>query len=152
MIRLWISRIWFTFCLVAPFPSTKLCSKIITNKLCVHLMTETVWISMKIYWLDSGFATQDQFPISIANGNIYSEFIFVMKLYEKYTIFRYRFTPRYMYDRAIYPKYLSGSGYVFTIDAAAKLYNASLELPILHLEDVYLTGQTFWIKLFINLD
>lgn len=51
-----------------------------------------------------------------------------------------RYTPRYMYNKKIYPIYLSGTGYVFSIDVAKKLYNASLEAPLLHLEDVFLTG------------
>lgn len=51
-----------------------------------------------------------------------------------------RFAPRYMYSREEYPNYLSGSGYVFTIGAAKKLYNASMEMPLLYLEDVYTTG------------
>lgn len=54
-----------------------------------------------------------------------------------------------MYDRKTYPNYLSGSGYVFTMDTAEKLYNASLETPLLHLEDVYVTGKT--IQSFIHL-
>lgn len=45
-----------------------------------------------------------------------------------------------MYDRKQYPNYLSGSGYVFTMDTAKKLYNASMEVPLLYLEDVYTTG------------
>ncbi|XP_031639478.1 beta-1,3-galactosyltransferase 1-like [Contarinia nasturtii] len=50
------------------------------------------------------------------------------------------FAPRYMYDKTNYPNYLSGTAYVFTMDASEKLYNASMVMPILHLEDVYLTG------------
>lgn len=46
-----------------------------------------------------------------------------------------------MYDRQLYPNYLSGSGYVFTMDTAKKLYNASMEVPLLYLEDVYTTGK-----------
>lgn len=56
----------------------------------------------------------------------------------------YRFSPRYMYDKPIYPNYLSGTGYVFSMDTAEKLYNVSMEIPLLHLEDVYLTGNTIF--------
>lgn len=45
-----------------------------------------------------------------------------------------------MYDKHVFPNYLSGTGYVFTMDTAEKLYNASMVSPLLHLEDVYLTG------------
>lgn len=45
-----------------------------------------------------------------------------------------------MFDDKVYPNYLSGTGYVMSIDAAVKLYNASLSIPLFHLEDVYLTG------------
>lgn len=45
-----------------------------------------------------------------------------------------------MFDGETYPTYLSGAGYVFSMDVAEKLYNASMDTPLLHLEDVYLTG------------
>lgn len=48
-----------------------------------------------------------------------------------------------MYEKSMYPKYLSGGGYVFSMDTAERLYNSSLEIPLLHLEDVYLTGKRF---------
>lgn len=48
--------------------------------------------------------------------------------------------PHYMYDKKIYPNYLAGSGYVMSIDTAIKLYNVSMKIPLLYLEDVYLTG------------
>lgn len=67
--------------------------------------------------------------------------------YKNKNNFVHRFTPRYMYNRQQYPNYLSGSGYVFTIDTAKKLYNASMEMPLLYLEDVYTTG-----KFFISID
>lgn len=47
----------------------------------------------------------------------------------------------YMYSGNIYPNYLSGTGYVMSMDVAIKLYNASLTTPVFHLEDVYLTGK-----------
>lgn len=50
------------------------------------------------------------------------------------------YAPNYMYEDKVYPNYLSGSGYVMSIDAVAKLYNATLSAPLFHLEDVYLTG------------
>lgn len=52
----------------------------------------------------------------------------------------FRYAPSYMYDEQYYPNYLSGAGYVMSMDVAAKLYNASLSIPLFHLEDVYLTG------------
>ena len=45
-----------------------------------------------------------------------------------------------MYNGKYYPKYLSGSGYVMTRSVAKCLYNATLMLPFLHLEDVLITG------------
>lgn len=57
-----------------------------------------------------------------------------------FEIVAFRFTPRYMYSNTIYPNYLSGSGYVFTMDTAKKLYNASMDTELLYLEDVYTTG------------
>lgn len=46
----------------------------------------------------------------------------------------------YMFSGNTYPIYLSGTGYVMSMDVATKLYNASLTTPVFHLEDVYLTG------------
>lgn len=46
-----------------------------------------------------------------------------------------------MYDKVNYPNFLAGGpGYVMAMDTAAKLYKASMEVPYLHLEDVFLTG------------
>ncbi|KAK0163512.1 hypothetical protein PV327_007187 [Microctonus hyperodae] len=50
------------------------------------------------------------------------------------------YTPKYMFSEKIYPNYLSGTGYVMSLDVASKLYHAALETPLLHLEDVYITG------------
>ncbi|KAK9302175.1 hypothetical protein QLX08_005770 [Tetragonisca angustula] len=50
------------------------------------------------------------------------------------------YTPKYMYSERIYPNYLSGTGYVMSLDVAFKLYHAALTTPLLHLEDVYITG------------
>ena len=50
--------------------------------------------------------------------------------------------PRYLYDEYFFPNYLDGgSGFVFTMETAAKLYNASLEMPLFLFEDVYFTGR-----------
>lgn len=51
-----------------------------------------------------------------------------------------RYTPVYMYPKNNFPRFLSGAGYFMSRDVAAKLYGASLTTPILHLEDVYVTG------------
>ncbi|KAG5343217.1 B3GT1 galactosyltransferase, partial [Acromyrmex heyeri] len=50
------------------------------------------------------------------------------------------YTPKYMYSEKTYPNYLSGTGYVMSIGVASKLYQAALVTPLLHLEDVYVTG------------
>ncbi|XP_058797909.1 beta-1,3-galactosyltransferase 1-like isoform X2 [Phymastichus coffea] len=50
------------------------------------------------------------------------------------------YTPRYMYAERTYPNYLSGTGYVMSFDVAERLYKAALSTPLLHLEDVYITG------------
>ncbi|KAK5647228.1 hypothetical protein RI129_002120 [Pyrocoelia pectoralis] len=58
----------------------------------------------------------------------------VRDYYEKW------FVPRHMYVREIYPNYLSGVAYVMTADIAVKLFNTALTVPLLYLEDVYVTG------------
>lgn len=45
-----------------------------------------------------------------------------------------------MYPEKTYPNYLSGTGYVMSTSVAFKLYQAALVTPLLHLEDVYITG------------
>ncbi|OXU20463.1 hypothetical protein TSAR_012319 [Trichomalopsis sarcophagae] len=50
------------------------------------------------------------------------------------------YTPKYMYSERTYPNYLSGTGYVMSFDVAQRLYKAALSTPVLHLEDVYITG------------
>lgn len=50
------------------------------------------------------------------------------------------YTPKYMYSEKTYPNYLSGTGYVMSMSVASKLYQAALITPLLHLEDVYITG------------
>lgn len=58
------------------------------------------------------------------------------------TILNFRYVPRYMFDRNFFPNYFDGgSGYVFTMKTATKLYNASMEIPLIHLEDAYFTGR-----------
>ncbi|XP_011306954.1 beta-1,3-galactosyltransferase 1 isoform X2 [Fopius arisanus] len=50
------------------------------------------------------------------------------------------YTPKYMFSEKTYPNYLSGTGYVMSLDVAVKLYESALSTPLLHLEDVYITG------------
>ncbi|XP_051164685.1 beta-1,3-galactosyltransferase 1-like [Leptopilina boulardi] len=58
------------------------------------------------------------------------------------------YTPKYMYSEKTYPNYLSGTAYVMSLDVAARLYKQALRTPILHLEDVYITGVCAkWAKL-----
>ncbi|XP_015520626.1 beta-1,3-galactosyltransferase 1 isoform X1 [Neodiprion pinetum] len=50
------------------------------------------------------------------------------------------FMPKYMYAEKMYPNYLSGTGYVMSLDVASKLYATALDTQLIYLEDVYLTG------------
>lgn len=50
------------------------------------------------------------------------------------------YAPKYMYVDKVYPPYLSGTGYVMSIDVVRKLFEASFKVPVFHLEDVYITG------------
>lgn len=45
-----------------------------------------------------------------------------------------------MFFEKTYPNYLSGTGYVMSVDVADKIYKSALSMPLLHLEDVYVTG------------
>jgi len=50
------------------------------------------------------------------------------------------YTPKYMYPYPYFPNYLSGTAYLMSRDVAEKLYKVSLTVPLLHLEDVFITG------------
>ncbi|XP_029970410.1 beta-1,3-galactosyltransferase 2-like [Salarias fasciatus] len=47
------------------------------------------------------------------------------------------YMPPELYPSETYPTFCSGTGYVFSADLARKIYRASLSIPYLHLEDVY---------------
>lgn len=47
------------------------------------------------------------------------------------------YMPRELYPNPRYPPFCSGTGYVFSGDLAMKIYQVSLTVPYLHLEDVY---------------
>ncbi|KAH8284521.1 hypothetical protein KR018_002907, partial [Drosophila ironensis] len=50
------------------------------------------------------------------------------------------YMPAYMYAPAAYPRYLSGAGYLLSIDVVQRLYEAALNTTLVYLEDVYITG------------
>ncbi|XP_050072169.1 uncharacterized protein LOC126560052 [Anopheles maculipalpis] len=50
------------------------------------------------------------------------------------------YSPAYMYNKDVYPNYLSGTAYLMNLETAKLLYRGTLSTPIFHLEDVYLTG------------
>ncbi|XP_068621830.1 uncharacterized protein [Battus philenor] len=50
------------------------------------------------------------------------------------------YSPRYMYAGRVYPRYLSGTGYLMAAPAAHALYAAALTTTYFHLEDIYITG------------
>ncbi|XP_039747986.1 uncharacterized protein LOC120625116 isoform X2 [Pararge aegeria] len=50
------------------------------------------------------------------------------------------YSPRYMYGGRVYPRYLSGTGYVLSSHTAMALYEAALRTSYFHLEDIYITG------------
>ncbi|KAF9823144.1 hypothetical protein SFRURICE_016037, partial [Spodoptera frugiperda] len=50
------------------------------------------------------------------------------------------YSPKYMYGGRVYPKYLSGTAYAFSYDAANALYRAALRTSYFHLEDIFITG------------
>lgn len=50
------------------------------------------------------------------------------------------YTPMYMFNGTKFPDFVSGTGYVMSIDVATKIYHASFQVPLILLEDVYFTG------------
>ncbi|XP_017068640.1 beta-1,3-galactosyltransferase 1 [Drosophila eugracilis] len=50
------------------------------------------------------------------------------------------YMPKYMFEGKRYPSYLSGSGYLLSIDVVQRLYKEALTTSLVHLEDVFVTG------------
>ena len=50
------------------------------------------------------------------------------------------YTPRETFSEKVYPRYTSGTCYAMTTSAARRLYEASAEVPLFWLEDIYITG------------
>ncbi|KAM8711896.1 hypothetical protein ACLKA7_012409 [Drosophila subpalustris] len=50
------------------------------------------------------------------------------------------YMPYYMYQGDAYPQYLSGAGYLMSIDVVERLFEAAMNTSLVYLEDVYITG------------
>ncbi|XP_057672478.1 beta-1,3-galactosyltransferase 1-like [Diorhabda carinulata] len=50
------------------------------------------------------------------------------------------YCPSYMFNKTYYPNFLSGTGYLMSMDVTKRLIDAAIRTPLIHLEDVYLTG------------
>nr|XP_017104294.2 beta-1,3-galactosyltransferase 1-like [Drosophila bipectinata] len=50
------------------------------------------------------------------------------------------YVPKYIYPGSMFPKYLSGSGYLMSIDVVRRLYEAAWSTRMIHIEDLFVTG------------
>uniref|UniRef100_A0A336LD06 Hexosyltransferase n=1 Tax=Culicoides sonorensis TaxID=179676 RepID=A0A336LD06_CULSO len=50
------------------------------------------------------------------------------------------YTPRYLYENFFFPPFLSGYIFIMSPDIAEMLYDAAMKTPLIHLEDVFVTG------------
>lgn len=50
------------------------------------------------------------------------------------------YAPNYMFKEKVYPNYLSGTAYLMSRSTALVLLEAAAEVPIFHLEDIFVTG------------
>ncbi|KAH0562913.1 hypothetical protein KQX54_001421 [Cotesia glomerata] len=50
------------------------------------------------------------------------------------------YVPDYMFWERTYPNFTAGSGYIMSSDVGLILYKTALTTPLIHMEDVYLTG------------
>jgi len=50
------------------------------------------------------------------------------------------FSPKYMYGKKRYPNYLSGTAYLMSRSITSTLYEAALDTPVFHMEDIFITG------------
>lgn len=53
--------------------------------------------------------------------------------------------PRALYKYPEYPNYLSGAGYLMSMTVARRLYYTARNVQMLYLEDVFITGQRYYI-------
>lgn len=67
-------------------------------------------------------------------GNLICNAIPIKDPYNKW------YVPQYMFGGKTYPNYLSGTGYLMDRLTARKLFQSSFNIPIFHLEDIYITG------------
>jgi len=50
------------------------------------------------------------------------------------------YVPMFAFNGTVYPNFATGPAYILTGDAAKKLYDTSISLTPIYLEDVYMTG------------
>lgn len=50
------------------------------------------------------------------------------------------YIPNYIYQDTMFPAYLSGSGYLMSMDVVQRLYKAAWSTKFIHFEDVFITG------------
>lgn len=50
------------------------------------------------------------------------------------------YMPKYLYPASVYPGYLSGTAYLLRGDLVPTLLENSLTIPLIHLEDIYVTA------------
>lgn len=48
--------------------------------------------------------------------------------------------PSYLYSNKVYPNYVAGYGYLMSLNVALRLYEEAFNVPIIHMEDVFITG------------
>jgi len=56
--------------------------------------------------------------------------------------------PTYLYPLELYPDYLEGYCYLMSASVALGLYDEAYSIPIVHIEDVFLTGALIIIIIF----
>lgn len=55
-------------------------------------------------------------------------------------LFVFRYSPQFMFDGKEYPDYVSGTGYVMSGKIVPALFENALQVPLFHLEDIFITG------------
>ncbi|UYV65741.1 Fringe-like [Cordylochernes scorpioides] len=107
------------------------------------------WLSQ--FCLDGGFIlkTDDDVFVNVANLVRYASSclksnMIIGRLARGWTPHRNPknkyFIPTSEFEQSVYPDFITGPGYLFRAELASALYNASLDMPFLRLEDVFLTG------------
>jgi len=108
----------------------------------VQTTCQTVGLPKYVLKADDDFLFNIDLALQVAYQN--PTYKFIGNMFCQSPVYRSKtdkyYTPRYMYQANRYPAYLSGIGYLIRTDIIPRLLKMSLTTPMIHMDDVYMTG------------